>query len=120
MPKDAEGINLYIIKKSITIKELIIIIIFNLIENYLKKYIELIYIHLMEIEIIEKPSLVLVIDNKKSKDAYQNFKAKNKEKISERISCSVCGGKYVYYSKSLHLKSKKHKFCAEKYIEQFK
>ena len=53
----------------------------------------------------------------KSKDVYQKFKEKNKDKVNERICCDVCGGHYVYYSKALHLKSKKHLFCLKKYIE---
>ena len=55
--------------------------------------------------------------NTKSKDAYIKFKEKNKDKIKDKISCDVCGGHYVYYSKALHLKSKKHLFCLNKYIE---
>ena len=53
----------------------------------------------------------------KSNDDYLKFKEKNKDKIKAKIFCDICGGHYVYYSKSLHLKSKKHLFCIKKYIE---
>jgi len=46
--------------------------------------------------------------------SYIKFKKKNKDKIKEKIICDICGGHYVYYSKSLHKKSKKHIFCLNK------
>jgi hypothetical protein len=67
----------------------------------------------MEVEIIDNG---LVVDQmKKSNKAYLKFKEKHKDKITEKIECSVCGGHYVYYSKSLHIRSKKHVFCVNKY-----
>lgn len=36
------------------------------------------------------------------------FRLRNKEKFKEKIICPICGGKYVYFNKSHHNKSKKH------------
>lgn len=36
------------------------------------------------------------------------FKNKHAEKLNTKINCEICGGHYTYYSKSKHLKSKKH------------
>jgi hypothetical protein len=55
----------------------------------------------MEIEII-KPL-------KYNKVYYKKFIEKNKDKIHEKITCEVCSGKYTYFNKSRHLKSKKHR-----------
>jgi hypothetical protein len=42
---------------------------------------------------------------------YVNFYNRNKERISEKVKCEICGGSYTYYNKSCHLKSKKHIKC---------
>jgi hypothetical protein len=65
----------------------------------------------MEVEIIDNANDQI----KKSNKAYLKFKEKHKDKITEKIECDICGGHYVYYSKSLHLRSKKHVFCVNKY-----
>ena len=39
---------------------------------------------------------------------------KNKEKMHESIKCKICGGRYTYYNKSHHIKSKKHTGVLEK------
>lgn len=38
----------------------------------------------------------------------KNFMEKNKEKITSKQICPICKGKYTYYNKSTHFKSKKH------------
>jgi hypothetical protein len=46
-----------------------------------------------------------------SSDKNQNYKEyfeANKEKYQEKIICETCGGKYIRYNKSHHIKSKKH------------
>ena len=43
------------------------------------------------------------------------FYIKNKDKISEKITCSVCCGNYTYFNKSKHFKSDKHTKIANKY-----
>ena len=45
-----------------------------------------------------------------NKEYYETFKIKHHDKITTKIDCSLCGGSYVYYSKSAHLKTKKHIF----------
>lgn len=57
----------------------------------------------MEVENTEK---VVKYNNKKY---YQNFKEKHKDEIKEKKICDVCGGKYTYFTKAVHIKSKKHK-----------
>ncbi len=57
----------------------------------------------METEII-KP--IKKYDNKAY---YKKFIEKNKDKIHEKKICEVCSGKYTYYNKSRHMKSKKHR-----------
>lgn len=49
-------------------------------------------------------------DNKKY---YQNFKEKNGEKLNEKSVCEICGGKYSYFNKAHHNKSKKHCMALE-------
>ena len=45
------------------------------------------------------------------KDSYSKiYYEKNKNIKSKSITCSVCGGKYSYYSKARHKKSKHHMF----------
>lgn len=41
---------------------------------------------------------------------YKNFR--NKHDVTDKIKCD-CGGFYTYFSKSKHLKSKKHKHYVE-------
>jgi len=43
-----------------------------------------------------------------TKKYYENFRNKNKEMVCCSIVCDICGGKYSYFNKSHHLKSKKH------------
>jgi len=45
-----------------------------------------------------------------NKKYYSNNKHTEARKI--KIDCITCGGRYCYYSKSRHFKSKKHLFCA--------
>ena len=59
-------------------------------------------------EIIEdKKEKVKIYKNK----YYQSFKEKHN---MESNICNICGGKYNYYSKSAHLKSKKHIMMSNK------
>lgn len=46
-----------------------------------------------------------------SKKYYDKFKEVNSEKIHKKINCELCGGKYTYFNRSKHIKSKKHQFC---------
>jgi len=46
--------------------------------------------------------------SEKKQEYYKNFKEKNLDKIKEKCICEECGGKFTYYNKSTHLKSKKH------------
>jgi hypothetical protein len=48
-----------------------------------------------------------------NKEYYEKFKAKNHDKITNKTTCDQCGGAYVYYSKSAHLKTKKHLFSVK-------
>jgi len=48
-----------------------------------------------------------------TKKYYQNFKEKNENKICEKLTCEVCGGKYSYFNKAHHNKSKKHCMALE-------
>jgi hypothetical protein len=43
----------------------------------------------------------------KNKEKYKEYVEANKEKINEKFTCE-CGGKYIYYNKSRHFKTKKH------------
>mgnify|MGYP003651812179 CR=1 FL=1 len=47
-------------------------------------------------------------ENKDTKLYYQNFKAKHPNIINSKHECEICGGSYTYYTKSSHIKSKKH------------
>jgi len=46
--------------------------------------------------------------DKDKKAYYQNFKNKHPQEITTRYECEICGGHYTYYTKSSHIKSKKH------------
>lgn len=39
---------------------------------------------------------------------YNKFKEKNKERLKETVICEICEGKYQYYNKYHHNKTKKH------------
>lgn len=60
-----------------------------------------------EIKIIKKRGRP-VKENKEPKLYYQNFKAKHPNIINNKHECEICGGSYTYYTKSSHVKSKKH------------
>ena len=50
-------------------------------------------------------------EEKKKYNSYKyntTFKQKHADKIKTKIQCPICDGGYTYYSKSKHLKSKKH------------
>lgn len=58
------------------------------------------------------------VDTKDKKAIKANYNKKyynkDKTKTSDRLKsspCDICGGAYSYYSKSKHLKSKKHKLA---------
>lgn len=66
---------------------------------------------------IEKPTdLVLnnLTENKqtttktKSTKYVNKFIDNNKDKIKQKICCSVCFGSYTYFNKSMHNKTKRH------------
>lgn len=42
------------------------------------------------------------------KGYHNTFMKKNEEKIKQRIICESCYGKYTYFNKSKHNKSKRH------------
>ena len=52
-------------------------------------------------------------NNKTNKEMYEIFKEKNADKIKEKITCDVCGGKYTYFNKSGHTRTAKHKIHQE-------
>ncbi len=37
-----------------------------------------------------------------------NFRQKHADEIKKKITCNACGHQYSYYSKSKHLKTKRH------------
>ena len=39
---------------------------------------------------------------------YQNFKESHPNILTNKICCDICKGKYTYYHKSRHIRSKKH------------
>ena len=49
----------------------------------------------------------------KKYESNQRYYAKCKEDKTRvgKTDCTICGGEYSYYSKSRHLKCKKHLFC---------
>jgi transposase-like protein len=47
-------------------------------------------------------------ENINPKEYYQTFKKKFPEIITKKYECEVCGGSYTYFTKSSHLKTKKH------------
>jgi len=47
-----------------------------------------------------------------------NFINKNKDKINESIICDVCYGKYKYFTKAIHIKSKRHIIMLDKVNKQ--
>lgn len=60
------------------------------------------------------------MDSKKtSTDYYLTFKEKNKEKVSQKHACELCGGQFTYFNKSNHLVSKRHLRAVE-VIERYK
>jgi hypothetical protein len=52
----------------------------------------------------------IVIPNKKydSKKYYENFREKHMDIINKKMICADCLGKYTYFNKSHHTKTKKH------------
>jgi hypothetical protein len=48
----------------------------------------------------------------RNKKYYEKVKKEKSDKIKKQIDCE-CGGFYSYYSKSKHLKSKKHTYFIE-------
>ena len=90
----------------------------------------------MEIEILMKENNKLIIDEenkeenneikkgrgrpknnikKSSKENYMKFKENHEGILTQKIECSICSGSYTYYTKSTHLKSKKHIAIEKKY-----
>ena len=47
-------------------------------------------------------------ENINPKEYYQTFKKKFPEIITKKYECEICGGSYTYFTKSSHLKTKKH------------
>lgn len=48
------------------------------------------------------------MENKISKEKRQEYNKRFFEKNKEYIDCEVCGGKYKYYGKANHMKTKVH------------
>lgn len=44
----------------------------------------------------------------KSAEYYKKFANKNKERLKETVICEICEGKYQYFNKYHHIKTKKH------------
>lgn len=42
------------------------------------------------------------------KNYVKQFKEKNKDKIKEKVQCSVCYSTYTYFNKCKHFKTKRH------------
>jgi hypothetical protein len=48
-------------------------------------------------------------ENKKDRKQYfKDYFDKNKDELSEKFICDICGGKYMKMSKANHIKTKKH------------
>ena len=48
-------------------------------------------------------------ENKKDRKQYfKDYFEKNKDELSEKNICDICGGKYMKMSKANHFKTKKH------------
>jgi hypothetical protein len=41
-------------------------------------------------------------------DCKKSWYMKNIDKMRTSVACNICGGKFTYYNKSHHIKSKKH------------
>jgi hypothetical protein len=50
---------------------------------------------------------------KKSREYYNNFINKNKDKLNETKQCEICFGRYKYMNKSHHNKTALHKRVLE-------
>jgi len=50
------------------------------------------------------------IENPKKYDSsiYKKFVEKNQERIKETVICPICKGRYQYFNKSKHNKTKRH------------
>jgi len=48
--------------------------------------------------------------SEKNKEYYENFKNKHISEIKTKIICELCKGKYTYFNKSHHEKSRKHEY----------
>jgi len=46
-----------------------------------------------------------------SKDYYNTFIEKNKDKINTQITCDVCFGTYTYFNRHKHNNTKRHIKC---------
>ena len=55
----------------------------------------------------EKYKEYVEANKEKVKEHKKKYVEANKEKINEKFTCE-CGGKYIYYNKSRHFKTKKH------------
>ena len=53
-----------------------------------------------------------------NKTYYEHFKAKNADKINDKIECPDCLCLYTYFSKSRHMKSKKHLYLKDKLLKE--
>jgi hypothetical protein len=63
---------------------------------------------------MESLTIIENINTKKSqKDYYISFKKKHEQKIKEKVMCTICEGRYDYFNKSHHCKSKRHIFAVK-------
>lgn len=53
-----------------------------------------------------------------NKTYYEHFKEKNADKIKTQIECPECLCLYTYFSKSQHMKSKKHLYLKDKLLKE--
>jgi hypothetical protein len=59
-----------------------------------------------------------VIGIKKSREYYNNFINKNKDKLNETKQCEICFGRYKYMNKSHHNKTALHKRVLEHHLNK--
>lgn len=51
--------------------------------------------------------------SKTQREYHEKFIEKHKDKIIKSVICNICDGSYIYFNKSRHLKTSKHKSCLE-------
>ena len=63
---------------------------------------------------VENKEIKTILSAKELKSiANKKYYLKHKARHSGAVDCVMCGGKYSYYGKARHLKSKRHMFCVQ-------